>query len=192
MKIQKVNKNYVLTISEEVAAVLMAIFNVVGGGPDDTPRGVIDCLRDLFRAAAGKRKFGSPFRSFPTKSGNIFFEKCGMEVLKKDIAESRQAIQDAEEEAAGAKTTVASEYIIYIGVDTFGGKWSTVAEESGVIVQIYGLKKADGAPALFESEAYHLANYCKENGIQLSEFRKTEYFTVPTPPPAKAKRKTKR
>lgn len=101
MKVEKLknNKGYVLTVSTEVAGVLLTIFKRIGGDPQKSPRGVVDCLRELLRFAGGKPKFGSPFRSF-NATGGISFENCGVERLEKEIAEAYSEMQAAE--TAGA------------------------------------------------------------------------------------------
>lgn len=55
---------------------------------------------------------------------------------------------------------------IYLVKDNFGNKASASCEDSSDTIQISGLKKANGEPSYFESDAYHLESYCKSDGLE--------------------------
>lgn len=97
MKVEKNNKEFVITVSEEVAAVLVTIFSKIGGDPKESPRAVTDTLKHLLVTAHNEKgnNFIAPFRRFPTeRTTGIYFEKCSMERLKKEIAESLNETQN--------------------------------------------------------------------------------------------------
>lgn len=76
------------------------------------------------------------------------------------------------------KIDIQISYWVYVLVDCFGNVCSIVTEESGDIVQTYGLKNTDNEPAYFESEAYHLESYAKSYDMQFFEFKRDEIISV--------------
>ena len=48
-----------------------------------------------------------------------------------------------------------------------GTKQVRLVRKSSDTIQICGLKNQDGEPSYFESDAYHLASYCVENGLEM-------------------------
>lgn len=56
---------------------------------------------------------------------------------------------------------------IYLVKDNFGNKASATCEESCDTIRICGLKKGNGEPSYFESDAYHLASHCVEDGLEM-------------------------
>jgi len=65
---------------------------------------------------------------------------------------------------------------IYLVKDIFGNTASAACEENCDIIQICGLKKKDGSPSYFESEAYHLTQHCKDDGLQFKEIENIQDF----------------
>jgi hypothetical protein len=70
------------------------------------------------------------------------------------------------------------EYEIYIVTDSHGNSCSAVANESGDKIALWSLKKTNGEPVYFESEAYHLANFCEEHGLKYFCFKRTETLSI--------------
>jgi len=56
---------------------------------------------------------------------------------------------------------------IYLMIDSFGNKASAICEESCDTVQASGLRNKAEDRVYFESEAYHLDSWCRDNGIKL-------------------------
>ncbi len=61
------------------------------------------------------------------------------------------------------------EYKIYVVTDAYDNKQATVANEPSESVHIVGLKNTHGEDVCFEAEAYHLAQWCSENGLRLNQ-----------------------
>jgi len=55
---------------------------------------------------------------------------------------------------------------IYLVKDKFGNTASATCEDSCDTIQIGGLKDKDGQPSYFESDAYHLPQHCKDDGLE--------------------------
>lgn len=53
----------------------------------------------------------------------------------------------------------------YLMIDSFGNKASVTIDEDCDIVLVNGLKLKNGENAYFESDAYHIPNWCNENNI---------------------------
>ena len=54
------------------------------------------------------------------------------------------------------------EYWIYVVADSHGNKDAVVANEPADTVQICGMRSKLGNPVHFESDAYHLEEWCKD------------------------------
>lgn len=65
-------------------------------------------------------------------------------------------------------------YVIYHMKDAFGKQAAAVAEEGCNDVQICGLRDKAGKEQYFESEAYHLQDWCNEHGIEYRSIQKEE------------------
>jgi len=55
---------------------------------------------------------------------------------------------------------------IYLVSDPFGTKEYATCQESSDIIQINSLKNSLGENKFFESDAYHLEDWCIENGFE--------------------------
>lgn len=51
--------------------------------------------------------------------------------------------------------------------DSHGNKTSVTVEEGSDTAQVCGMLNKDGEKVYFESEAYHIYNFCDENNIEL-------------------------
>ena len=56
---------------------------------------------------------------------------------------------------------------IYAVRDSHGNTWAECVDEPGNTVQVYGIHDKNGEYLLFESDAFHLGLWCKENGLEL-------------------------
>ncbi len=65
---------------------------------------------------------------------------------------------------------------IYLTKDSHGNTSVATCEESCDTVQICGMLNKAGEKQYFESEAYHLRSFCKENDIELRIIDRKEYF----------------
>jgi len=63
------------------------------------------------------------------------------------------------------------EYLIYTVTDSHGNKDATVCNESSDTIQICGMKNKDNGDTYFESDAYHLKNWCEENNFELNTLK---------------------
>jgi len=62
-------------------------------------------------------------------------------------------------------------YFIYVVNDSHGKKDATVANEPSDTIQICGMKDKKGEALYFESDAYHLKNWCDENGLEMDAIK---------------------
>ena len=67
---------------------------------------------------------------------------------------------------------------IYLLRDSHGNRTSVVCEESTNTVEVGGMLNADGNLQFFNSDAYHLWDFCKENYIYLKEIIREEDWDV--------------
>ena len=65
---------------------------------------------------------------------------------------------------------------IYMVKDNFGNQDYAACGESCDVIQIQGLKREDGTTPYFESDAYHLANWCESHGFQYRCILRKESF----------------
>jgi len=70
------------------------------------------------------------------------------------------------------------QYKIYVVKDSFKNTYSVVTDEDCNDVQICGMFRDDGEKLYFESEAYHLEQWCRENKLDLRVFHKQETFFI--------------
>jgi hypothetical protein len=56
---------------------------------------------------------------------------------------------------------------IYLVKDSFNNKDACVVSDSCETVQVCGMKDKNGESLYFESDAYHLDNWCAENGLEI-------------------------
>lgn len=73
---------------------------------------------------------------------------------------------------------VTVQYKIYVVKDSFKNIWSIVTDEDYNDVQICGMVRDDGEKLYFESEAYHIEQWCRENKLDLRVFHKSERFII--------------
>lgn len=68
---------------------------------------------------------------------------------------------------------------IFLVQDMHGNKDYAVVGDTSDTVQINGMRDQDGMLLHFESEAYHLKSWCKENGISCREIvRQYDFYTL--------------
>lgn len=65
---------------------------------------------------------------------------------------------------------------IYLMVDRLRNKASVTVEDSSETAQVCGLRDIDGKLLHFESDAYHIPTWCKDNNIVLKVVDKEEKF----------------
>lgn len=63
-------------------------------------------------------------------------------------------------------------YAVWDGHDNFD---SAVVDESCETIQITGMKSKNGDSLHFESDAYHLENWCNENNLEYQK-HESSYF----------------
>ena len=63
-------------------------------------------------------------------------------------------------------------------IDSQGNKACATVEESCDTAQVCGLVGKDGKPVHFESDAYHIDTFCRDNDIKLSIISREEDFDV--------------
>jgi hypothetical protein len=59
-------------------------------------------------------------------------------------------------------------FYVYATKDVHGNYDAAVCDDESDCIQICGMKDKDGNPIYFESDAYHLHDWCKENGLAYS------------------------
>lgn len=62
--------------------------------------------------------------------------------------------------------TAIFDFIMIAVRDAHGNIWTVVAGDWSNTVQICGMYDKDGKNIYFESDAYHVATWCAENGLQ--------------------------
>ena len=67
-------------------------------------------------------------------------------------------------------------YHLYVVKDSYGTIDFDVSTDSSNTIQICGMKDSDGKHIYFESGAYHLEQWCKENGLSYTDKNKTGSF----------------
>lgn len=87
-----------------------------------------------------------------------------------------------------AKKQITVKFKIVAIVDTFGSFWAQAIDETGVTVQVHGIKYEENLNCdcykddegkqhhYFESEAYHLKLFCEEHNLQYFEIDREETF----------------
>jgi hypothetical protein len=60
--------------------------------------------------------------------------------------------------------------------DWQGNEWVEVTGESSDVIQVTGLVNMEGNSVYFESEAYHVEQWCRENGIRFRHEKRTIEF----------------
>jgi hypothetical protein len=65
---------------------------------------------------------------------------------------------------------------IYLTKDSQGNRAYAVAEDGSNTVQICGMSNKEGEKVYFESEAYHIDSFCRENSIELKVINRVEDF----------------
>lgn len=65
---------------------------------------------------------------------------------------------------------------IYMVEDHFGTRRFASCEEPADIIQMTGLENREGKKVYFESEAYHLENWCEENDLKYKVVEKVYDF----------------
>lgn len=65
---------------------------------------------------------------------------------------------------------------IYLMADSHGNRTSVVVADSSDSAMVSGLRGRENESLHFESEAYHLPNWCIENGIELRVVTRSEKF----------------
>jgi len=66
------------------------------------------------------------------------------------------------------------DYKIYVIEDTHGNKCGIATTDSSDIVMVYNIYDESKKILHFESDAYHLENWCKENRLIYKEIDKSE------------------
>ena len=61
------------------------------------------------------------------------------------------------------------EYQIYVVTDDFGNKNAVVACDESERLMVSGMKNPDGESVHFDSEVYHIKNWCEDNGLEYRE-----------------------
>jgi len=75
-----------------------------------------------------------------------------------------------------AKLKMKVKYTVYLLKDSLGNTDYAIAVESCDTVFVPTLKKPDGTPSYFESEADKLRNHCEQDGIELKTIEIIEEF----------------
>lgn len=65
---------------------------------------------------------------------------------------------------------------IFLLKDKHGNNWSVTVNDSSDQAQICGLKDKSGKKVYFESDAYHISTWAKENDIEFKKIIKQEDF----------------
>ncbi len=65
---------------------------------------------------------------------------------------------------------------IYLMKDSQGNKTSVTVEESCNDAQICGMRNKENEKVYFESDAYHIHSFCKDNDIELKVINRKEDF----------------
>lgn len=65
---------------------------------------------------------------------------------------------------------------IYLMKDSQGNETYAVAEDGSNTVQACGMKNKENKDVYFESEAYHLDSFCRDNDIELKVMVREEDF----------------
>jgi len=65
---------------------------------------------------------------------------------------------------------------IYLFTDSHGNKTSATCEDSCDTVQVCGMKNKEGKDTYFESDAYHLDSFARDNDIQMKIITREEDF----------------
>lgn len=68
--------------------------------------------------------------------------------------------------------------IIYLVEDSFGNEDYAVCGCSSETIQICGMKDKAGGELYFESDAYHLINWCTENDLKFKYVEKVHELNV--------------
>lgn len=79
-----------------------------------------------------------------------------------------------------AGDTKCFDYMVYGVMDSHGNMWAGVSPEPADDVQVCGMKDKEGKDLHFESEAYHLQDWCKKNGLKYVEDVKEGSVWFPT------------
>jgi hypothetical protein len=64
----------------------------------------------------------------------------------------------------------------YLFIDSHGNKTSATCEDASDTVQVCGMKDKEGKDAYFESDAYHLDSFARENDLQMKIITREEDF----------------
>jgi len=72
------------------------------------------------------------------------------------------------------------QFKIYHLRDQHGNEWAGVVNDPSEDVLPFGLKGRDGSPLHFEAEAYHLAKWAQENGLELAVYDREEVIDKQT------------
>ncbi len=65
---------------------------------------------------------------------------------------------------------------IYLCIDSHGNRASTSVEDGCDTVQLCGLRDKEGKELYFESDGWHVPNFCRDNDIQLKIIDREENF----------------
>lgn len=65
---------------------------------------------------------------------------------------------------------------IYLVKDSHGNRAYAVAEDGSNTVQVCGMKNKENKDIYFESEAYHLHQFCRDNDIEIKTINRVEDF----------------
>jgi len=60
-------------------------------------------------------------------------------------------------------------FVVYACRDSHGNYDAALCEDPSDTIQICLMKDKNGKGIYFESEAYHLENWCEENGLEYTE-----------------------
>ena len=65
---------------------------------------------------------------------------------------------------------------VYLMIDSQGNKTGAIVEDPSDTVQVCGMHDQNGESLDFESDAYHIHSWCKDNGIELKVIKREEDF----------------
>ena len=69
-------------------------------------------------------------------------------------------------------------YITYLVRDSHGNEDFDVAREEGNTISICGMKTKVGDNLFFECEAYHLKQWCEEEGLEYKMIERSEEIKI--------------